>query len=167
MTATESLVCDTNVALVANGDAPQASEPCKLECIRQLEQIMRDGRLVLDSVGLILNQYLAQRPFGWPRGIGDWFFIWAVTHQADPHFCSIVDVTPTDKPRRFVEFPEDEELTGFDPDDRIFVAVAIASGTRPPVLNAADTDWWEHRAALSRHGVEVRFLCPELMTREG
>lgn len=61
------------------------------------------------------------------------------------------------------DFPDDEMLAGFDRDDRKFVAVAIASGESPPILNASDTDWHDHRQALSRHGVAVEFVCPELM----
>ncbi|HSU82609.1 MAG TPA: hypothetical protein VLR69_09330, partial [Thermoanaerobaculia bacterium] len=57
----------------------------------------------------------------------------------------------------------DPDLAAFDPSDRKFVAVAVASGEQPEILNASDTDWWHHREALSRHGVEVRFLCPQLM----
>lgn len=45
--------------------------------------------------------------------------------------------------------------------DRQFVAVAIASPDRPTVLNAVDSDWWNHRGALERYGVVVDFLCPE------
>ncbi|MBI4493070.1 MAG: hypothetical protein HY690_09790 [Chloroflexi bacterium] len=47
--------------------------------------------------------------------------------------------------------------------DRKFVAVARACQRRPPVVNATDTDWWLFRDALKRHGVEVEFLCPDLM----
>ena len=67
--------------------------------------------------------------------------------------------------REFVEFPEDQRLADFDRDDRKFVAVALASGASPPIVNATDTDWWEHRDALSEHSVNVRFLCTDLMTR--
>ena len=51
----------------------------------------------------------------------------------------------------------------FDRDDRKFVAVALASGTSPPIVNASDRDWWEHREVLQVHGIEILFLCPELM----
>lgn len=87
-------VCDTNVALVANGDAPQADDRCRMICVERLERIRREGQLALDNLGLILNEYVNQRPFGWPRGFGDLFFIWAVTQQANPAACRIVAVTP-------------------------------------------------------------------------
>ena len=45
------------------------------------------------------------------------------------------------------------------------VAVARASGADPELLNATDTDWWHYREALKENGVNVVFLCPELMER--
>lgn len=71
-------------------------------------------------------------------------------------------LTP-DPDRGFREFPDDPELAGFDWDDRKFVAVALAVGADPAILNASDTDWWLGREGLERHGVQVVFLCPELM----
>ena len=66
----------------------------------------------------------------------------------------------------FEEFPNDPRLSNFDSDDRKFVAVALASQSDPQVLNATDTDWWAHRKALEENGVDVVFLCPELMGQE-
>jgi hypothetical protein len=63
----------------------------------------------------------------------------------------------------FAEFPKDAELQSFHRDDRKYVAVALASRTTPAVLNAVDQDWWQHREALARNGVRVRFLCPQQM----
>ncbi len=67
--------------------------------------------------------------------------------------------------KTFVEFPTDLRLAKFDPSDRKFVATILASGEQAPIINAADTDWWDFRDALSDHGITVEFLCPELMTR--
>jgi len=44
------------------------------------------------------------------------------------------------------------------------VAASVSHPERPPILNAVDTDWWNYRMALERHGVRVEFLCPEAMT---
>jgi hypothetical protein len=41
------------------------------------------------------------------------------------------------------------------------VAVAVASGESPPILNAVDSDWWNHREALVESGFVVDFLCPQ------
>ena len=37
------VIVDTNVPLVANGDAPQASYECVLACIDQIEKIIEQG----------------------------------------------------------------------------------------------------------------------------
>ena len=48
-------------------------------------------------------------------------------------------------------------LATFDPSDRKFVAVALASGS--PVANATDTDWLDYQTALEANGVELHFVC--------
>jgi hypothetical protein len=158
------VVCDTNVAVTANGDAPQAGDGCRLACIERIEAIMRYGRLALDDHGVILGEYVKQRPYGWPRSVGDLFIIWAVTNQANPLACRTVPITPLAGPRVFWEFPDDQDLAGFDADDRVFVATSIACDEHPPILNATDTDYRDFHEPLERHGVEVSFLCPDLMT---
>ena len=90
------------------------------------------------------------------------FFLWLWQNQANPEYCRKISVTPHED-RGFEEFPDDPDLSAFDQDDRKFVAVALASGTGPNVLNASDTGWWLHQQALHQHGVEIVFLCPELM----
>lgn len=74
-----------------------------------------------------------------------------------------VAIHPIQSGESFAEFPADANLAGFDRADRKFVAVALASGDSPPIVNATDSDWWLFREALQRHGVQVEFLCPELM----
>ncbi len=159
-----SVVVDTNVALTADGKACQAGLECELKCVNELE-VVRNGRLVLlDDAGLILQEYLKQKPHGFPQGPGDAFLVWVYDNQANPDHTRVVSVTPLpNDPRGFAEFPEDLELMPFDQDDRKFVAVALASGDAPRILNATDTDWWNHRTALLRNGVHVEFLCPHLM----
>jgi hypothetical protein len=150
------VVMDTNVAIVANFRTPQASDGCVEACIAALLEIRERRRILLDEDGQILEEYRRYlSPSGQP-GAGDAFFKWLWSNQVNPEHCRQV---------RGGEFPDDPDLARFDRSDRKFVVVAIASGERPPVLNATDSDWWEHRDALSRHGVEIHFLCPELMNR--
>jgi hypothetical protein len=153
---------DTNVAVVANGRTPQASADCASACIDALLHIREACRLLLDGEGLILEEYRRRlNPSGQP-GLGDAFFKWLWNNQGNENHCRRFDITPDDD-RGFVEFPDDPELEQFDKSDRKFVAVALASGEDPTVLNASDTDWRDYVVALRRHGVEVTFLCPELM----
>lgn len=156
------VVVDTNAAVVANGETPQAGPECVRACIARLEEIQEKGIVLVDDGGVIFNEYWRRlRPHGAPE-IGHLFFLWLHDNLGDGERCLQVAVTRHAE-RGFVEFPDSEGLRTFDHDDRVFVAVAIASGMHPPIVNAADTDWHEHRVALREHGVEVEFLCPELM----
>ena len=158
------VVVDTNVALTANGTANQADLQCVQKCMQELAAIKNEHQLLLDDAGLILLEYLKQKPHGFPQGPGDAFLVWVYDNQANPAHVRSVPVTLlNDDPRGFAEFPVDADLETFDSDDRKFVAVALASGVSPRILNATDTDWWQHRAALNRNGVFVEFLCEHLM----
>lgn len=162
-----AIVIDTNVPVVANGRASQAGDRCVEACITSLLDMRESRRVLLDTGGLILEEYRRNLSHSGQPGPGDAFFRWLWNNQANPDHCQQVPITPTQgEPRGFAEFPDDPDLATFDQSDRKFVAVVIASGERPPVLNAADTDWWIHRTALNRHGIEPRFLCPELMHGE-
>lgn len=166
----KAAVVDTNVLIVANADdrASQASPACVRAGVAALRDIQAGGRLVLDAGWLIIGEYRKQvSPSGQP-GVGDAFLKWALTNRMNPIACELVRVTPRGTaPDDFEEFPSDARLERFDRADRKFVAAARASAHEPPVLNATDTDWWTHRAALEHYGVHVAFLCPELMAARG
>ena len=156
------VVVDTNVAVVANHRTPQADLNCTNECISRLQHIIDECRILLDDGNLIFREYRNNlSPSGQP-GAGDYFFKWLFENQANPEHCRKVTLS-AHPVRGFEEFPNDQSLSAFDPDDRKFVAVALASGTAPKVLNASDTDWWLYRNQLRQNGVEVVFLCPDLM----
>ena len=161
---TEEVVVDTNVPRTANGDAPQANRACVLRCVDELERIQRECRLVLDNGRAILDEY--ERRLGLPgqTGVGDRFLKWVWTNHANEDRIRLVPITPSID-RTFEEYPDDDDpdLSSFDHDDRKFVAVAFASGTFPDIVNATDTDWWAPRHALQQRGINVRFLCLELM----
>ena len=158
----DEVIVDTNVPAVANGLATQADDACLRRCVAELHRIQNGSRLLLDDSWLILGEY--QRNLGPPgRALpGDAFIKWALINQGNDSRIRRVPITP-DPTRAFAEFPDDPRLASFDHDDRKFVAVALASGTSPPIVNASDRDWWEHREALQAHGIEILFLCPELM----
>ncbi len=156
-------IVDTNVPIIANANqTPQAGLECVLACVDHLEQIQDAGILLLDDKYLIFQEYDTYlNPSGKP-GPGDRFFNWLLLNQGDEQHCRIIPITPNPD-REFNEFPNDPTLATFDRSDRKFVAVALAAQTAPQILNAADTDWWQHRAALQQHGITITFLCPELM----
>jgi hypothetical protein len=159
-----SVVVDTNVLVAANGRATQAGPRCVTACTERLSAIVRDGRVALDDRWLIIREYQRLASSSGQPGVGDAFLKWVLTNRTSPARSELVHVTPRDGAQdEFEEFPDDPELARFDRADRKYVAVARASPSHPPVLNATDRDWWLAQEALARYEVHVEFLCPELM----
>jgi len=158
------VVVDTNVPVVANGQTEQAGAQCIEACIERLLQIRSEDVIIIDEAGLIFDEYQHLLAHSGQPGAGDAFFKWVWDNQSNPDHCRRVAITPIDPdPRQFEEFPDDPRLTTFDPSDRKFVAVSVAAGSDPVIVNASDTDWWNARDALRDNGIGVEFLCPELM----
>ena len=157
-----AFVVDTNVPVVANGRTNQADPDCVIACIQALTEIREHGVIILDDALLILKEYMRNLSMSGQPGPGDFFMRWVWTIQAHPNHCQQVTITPrTDDLTNFIEFPNDPGLAGFDRSDRKFVAVALASGSTPDVLNAVDSDWADYFAALTRNGIRLKFLCPQ------
>ncbi len=157
------VIVDTNVPLVANGRADQASEDCVETCIDELMKITQgDIKLVLDDQRRIISEYRNKlNPVGFP-GVGDAFLKWAEINWANPQQCDLVSITPVDDSEtNFQEFPPDPALADFDEDDRKFIAVALAHAEKPPILQAVDSAWWSFRDVLHQHGVTVDFICED------
>ncbi len=158
------VIVDTNVPVVANKAAPQASETCITLCAHRLRDIQKEGTVVLDDGWHILREYQANlRSIGQP-GVGDAFLKWVLINRSNPHRCEQVHITPMDivlYPGSFVEFQVTPDLAGFDPSDCKFAAVAVAHHEHPPILNATDSDWWYHREALACHNIRVECICPD------
>jgi len=157
------VVVDTNVPMVASRLTPHADERCVADCIKRLAAIKVSGGLLLDDSGHILREYGRNLDTRDQTGAGYEFYKWAMIHQAIAGMVTRVALTPTADGgwRRYEEFPDQPTLQGFDRSDQKFVAVALASGTNPSVLNAVDSDWWNHREALRAAKVTVEFLCPQ------
>ena len=150
MSKTE-IVVDTNVAVVANGKAKQASPQCVHACIAGLRHVRDECRLLVDDKYLVFDEYQAHLSRAGQPGPGDAFFKWLWFNQANTECCRMITVTAyVDDDCRFDEFPDDPSLSKFDRSDRKFVAIALASATEPKVLNACDTDWWRHRKVLGK-----------------
>ncbi len=160
------VVVDTNVAVVANALSEQASEDCVETCAERLEEIMRDAvKLVLDDNWQILGEY-AQNLHFTGNDVGDRFLQWVLRNWRNPQRCDLIHITPIDgSENAFEEFPDDPALDGFDPDDRKFIAVAVAHSERPPILQAVDSGWWDFRDAFRRNGVTVEFICEDDIQR--
>ena len=157
------VVVDTNVAVVANGHHEAAGSACIKACITALIEA-RQQLILVDDGFRIFTEYRHLLSHSGQPGVGDAFFKWLWDNQANPDHCRQVAITAIgSNDVNFAEFPTDTELSTFDTADRKFVAVALASGLNPTILNASDTDWWNFREPLARNGVAVEFLCPELM----
>lgn len=119
--------------------------------------------MLLDDHGLIVPEYTKQLGFAGRPGAGKAFAKWAFDNQYVEPLCRRVQIHPAQQPgwRKFESVPDDEGLKDFDPSDQKLVAVAVASGLTPPILNATASDWWDFRDVLERHQVYVEFLCPE------
>ena len=160
------VVADTNVAVVANALSEQASEDCVEACAERLEEIMRgEVKLVLDDDWQILGEY-AQNLHSTGTDVGDRFLLWVLRNWRNPQQCDLVHITPVNGSKnKFEEFPPDPALEGFDPDDRKFIAVAVAHPERPPILQAVDSQWWDFRDAFHRNGVTIEFICEDDIQR--
>jgi predicted nucleic acid-binding protein len=157
---------DTNVAVAANGKS-DANPACVLAAIERLERLIAGEILVLDDADHILTEYRRHlSPHGQP-GTGDQFYRWIYEQAAyNPQHCEQVTLQQ-EEDGSFAAFPKTAILANFDPSDRVFVAASLTHPSRPPVVNATDTDWHHHREDLAQHGVHVEFLCPGEMVRSG
>lgn len=155
------VVLDTNVAVVANGGTWTRVPECVRACVKRLEVVQCSEIVLLDDGHRILGEYARNLSFSGEPGAGDAFFKWLWDRQGAREYSLRVSVTPHDG-RGFAEFPDAADLSGFDDDDRKFVAVAIAAGTNPRIVSATDRGWRKYREALDREGVGVELLCPEL-----
>ena len=162
-----TVIVDTNVAVVANGGFEDASHDCKQLCIDSLEEITTGKvKLALDDQRRIIEEYHKYlNPDGQP-GVGDAFLKWVEINWSNPARCNLVPITPVNGlDNEFEEFPDDPALKDFDPDDRKFIAVAIAHCAKPAILQAVDSKWLDFRDALQQHGVRVELICKDDIQR--
>ena len=152
------VIVDTNVVVVANGRSEQASADCVETCAERLEEIMRgEVRLVLDNRWIILREYMRNLQSN-GIDVGDRFLGWILVNRDKR--CDLVSITPVaGSENEFEEFPDDPALNDFDPDNRKFIAVALAHSEKPPILQAVDSQWWDFRDAFRRNGIVVEFIC--------
>ena len=152
------VVLDENVLHVADGRNDAATTACVEASIERLIKLRQSEQLVMDDGDVIFDRYYALREFDPPYGIAMEFLLWVFVQRGSDRILDVsihLDGTGEDS---FVEFPDDLELTGFDHDDRKWVAVAIASGLHPPIVSATDSDWRDFEVPLSRY-VRLEILC--------
>jgi hypothetical protein len=157
----KTVVIDTNVVVVANKQSPQASSDCIATCEKRLYNVRESyGRLAIDSKWRIIGEYQRYLNLGQQPRPGDLFVKWVLSNVRDEDAIDSINITPIDSdPANFHEFPQVPELSGFDPSDRKFVAVAMVHPEHPSILQAVDSLWWGFKDALERNGVNVEFIC--------
>jgi hypothetical protein len=157
-------VIDTNVPVTANlatqGDADIPAD-CISACVQYIKHITQNGGLVLDDGGEIFEEYRRRLSLRGQPGQGDAFVKWVCDHQWDER--KVTRVRINRQGDSYQEFPTHPELTSFDPSDRKFVAVSNARPDKPAILQGLDSKWWGWASALEEGGIEVCFLCPEIV----
>ncbi len=151
-------VIDTNVMLVANGKAEQASLKCMSLCIDALETARRRVT-VIDDAFYLFGEYTKEVSSSGQPGVGDAFLLWLLQNRGNADCCEIVALKPNGS--SFEEFSNDPALADFDLSDHKFAAAAKASVNAPDILNAVDSDWWIHERVLQQNELKVVHLCEE------
>lgn len=153
-------IVDTNVMVVANRKAEQASPDCVIESVRHLEALKSSGKIVVDNAWRVIKEYQANINSSGEPGAGDRFLRWVLSNRSNLDRCESYSITPDEaNPDNFMEFPADPNLLGFHMKDRKFVALAVVS--KAPVWEAVDEDWWQYRKVLQANNISVEFLCPD------
>jgi len=157
-------VIDTNVLLVANNAHQDVSPECVLECVNRLEDMQRNGVVVIDDAWRIVDEYLKKTQPNQPKGVGDVFLKWLLRNLGNQQRVHQVIITES-AAHTFDEFPVQGLQSTFDPHDRKFAAVANVHPNKPPVWQAADCKWLNWWPQLQAAGVVVEFLCPDDVCR--
>lgn len=157
-------VIETNVCIAANERDTHATPECAARA-RELLRKCRDGVVLVDTGRECEREYRTYLRASGEPGLGDEFFFWLCENQWKGTAIRRVPITPCTVAGRasYAEFPGDPRLSTFDPSDRKWVAIALASGENPTIYNATDSDYRAHQNALRDCGVSVFELCPECL----
>ena len=162
-----AVIVDTNVIVIAN-DTDNKRADCRDRCQDRLEQIFDQcEKVAIDDRQRILGEYRDNvNPNAQKKGVGDVFVKTLLQNLKNPEICTMVSITPlAGNGTDFEEFPDDPALSDFDPDDRKFIAVAVAYEIvyqqKAILLQASDSQWYGFREELVRNGLEVEFICEE------
>ena len=161
-----AVIVDTNVIVISN-DTDDKRADCRDRCQDRLQQIFDQcEKVVIDNNWRILGEYEDNVNPNARKGIGDLFVKTLLQNLKNPEICTIVHITSlSGNGTDFEEFPTDNALSNFDPDDRKFIAVAHVYESihqqKATLLQAADSQWYGFRETLIRNGLEVEFICEE------
>ena len=128
---------------------------------------MVKGHVFIDDGVRIVAEYRANLSAKGQPGPGDAFLKWLLTHEwGDEKVTRVAITAAEDDTEDFIELPKPPKGTVYDRSDRKFLAVAAAHAEHPPILQSFDSKWWGWRAALSKIGVTIQFLCEHDITKK-
>jgi len=153
-------VIDANVWVQSSKKPAGVETLTELDCIDACMQWLQsfmdgDDRLVIDNGYEILKQYRRyikqsdQRAYEWLNTL----------QRTQPNKLIKVQIEFDDD--GYASIPFD-----FDPDDRKYIAVALAHDPTPPIVDATDTDWAEKQEILIQAGITVIELCPDYIAEK-
>lgn len=158
---TDHAVVDTNVLVAANGRGTHVEIGCQLRCVEELARLTDQEVVCVDDKRLILNEYQRRSTSRGQKGPGTAFYIHIHQHMYNANRVRCVPVEPVDAEGR--GFSDPVLPANNLKKDAKFLAVAVKANAT--IVNAADSDWDEHRDLTDRLGVRVRQLCPHYVTR--
>ena len=127
---------------------------------------------MIDSNSEALKEYRRQMyPDPNPSaGLASQFLMYLLTNQYNPERVYRVSIGKDDA-GKYVAFPIDDDLAGFDLSDRKWVVISIGfkEGTQEdaPIVNATDSDWLHYEKAFNRLGIQIEFLCKAILKSKG
>lgn len=161
----KKIIIDTNVLIIA-GECSGFSESehypaCFETCCEFLEKVVTEEHVVvLDDNGLIMDEYRNKMSDHAENSMGLHFCKWI--HDHEWNFQS--DRMPiTSTGDTFEEFPRIPNPDMVDVSDRKFFALANAHPEKPTIYEACDSKWLDWSAEMKKVGIEIKFLCPELI----
>lgn len=154
-------VVDTNVLVAANGRDTHVDVRCQISCVEELARLAREELVCIDNRGLIIREYYKKTIHGGQAGPGTVFYKHVFQRMGDSTRVRLVPVEPRDNEGR--EFTDPRLPTNNLKKDAKFLAVAVKADA--VIVNAADSDWDEHRDLTGELDIEVRQLCPQHATR--
>ncbi len=158
---TSRSVVDTNVLVAANGRDTHVEVSCQLKCVDELMRLSHKEVVCVDDKGLIMREYGRRTKDQGQAMPGTVFYKRIWQQMGNPHRVHLTPVEPRDPEGR--DFRDPVLPPNNLKKDAKFLAVAIKAGAL--IVNAADSDWAEHRELTDRLGIDVRQLCPEHATR--
>lgn len=154
-------VIDTNVLVNANGGSSNPKETsfphpdCEESASEFLKKIRNNHVILLDSEGLILEEYQKRVDKSYQSPPGSWFLLEMLSGRLTHVLQEIY--LEKDVYGHYVDLHQAIISSKFDQDDRKFAALAKKGNA--PVAVTTDSDWLDHHPLLTQHGIAIEFLC--------